>query len=149
MSSDFGYCEACGKRITGSDFAFGDAVRKGGRVYCSECYRQSAAETNEMPARRAPRRKPSTRSMPAGGSRRRVGRKRRRSSSRRTSDRGRPAAQDGGAQSAMLAAEIQKLAASVSCPYCYEKLVVKIERFPSTHTCEVCGKTMRISAPTV
>ncbi len=148
MAGDFGYCEACSKRITPDDFVFGDAVRKSGHIFCSDCYRQSAAETGELPARpAAPKSKPSTRVMPASGSRRRVGRKKRRISTRKIG--GHKKTPGRGSQRAQLrSAEVQKLAASVVCPYCYEKLVVKVEYFPVTYICDICGKTMRISAPT-
>lgn len=148
MSDDFGYCEACGKRITGDDFSFGDAVRKDGRVYCMDCYRQSSADTNVLPARSKQQKKPSTRVVPAHRSSRR-GEKKKRPSSRMAKASGhrrRPSTRSAPA-STYKVARVQKLAVSVVCPYCMEKLVVKVAGFPANHTCEICGKTMRINAP--
>jgi hypothetical protein len=150
LGDDFGYCEGCGKRITGEDFGYGDAVRKENRIYCIDCFKQSSAETGMLPARgeAEPKRKsPSTRSMPAQGSRRRLGRKKRRHSTRKAAA-GRGHAGSGAALSTPpRKAQVQKVVASVICPHCSEKLVVKVVAFPSNHTCELCRKVMRLEAP--
>ncbi len=147
MGDEFGYCEGCGKRITGEDFGYGDAVRKEGKIYCIDCYKQSSAETGVLPARQQKRRPPSTRSMPAQSSRRRAGRKKHRPSTRRAA----PIRGHAGSGAKLPAqprrAQVQKVVASVLCPYCSEKLVVKVVAFPSNHTCELCGKVMRIGTP--
>jgi hypothetical protein len=149
LSDDFGYCEACGKRITGDDFSFGDAVRKEGRIYCMDCYKQSSAETNVLPARSKEQRKPSTRMMPAHRGSRRGGKKKKRPSSRMAKAAGqrrRPSTRSAPG-SPYKVARVQKLAVSIICPYCMEKLVVKVTGFPANHTCEICGKTMRVESP--
>jgi hypothetical protein len=150
LSEDFGYCEICGKRITGDDFGFGDAVHKDGKIYCMDCAKRSAAETNEIPAQRQrpAQRPPSTRIAPAHRGARRAEKKKRTSSRlgkpsghrRRPSTRSAPVGP-------YKTAQVQKMAVSAICPYCMEKLVITIVAFPADHTCQVCGKVMRILAP--
>ncbi len=146
MSDDFGYCEGCGKRITRDDFGFGDAVRRGERVYCLECSKNAGDDTNVVPAPRpAPAVKPpSTRVMAASRSSRRH---QKRHSSVRLIPGTRPSDSSAALPPQCRVAQVQKLAASIICPHCFEKLVVRIAGFPATHTCEVCGKMMRITAP--
>ena len=150
LSDDPGYCETCGKRITADDFGFGDAVRRGEKMYCIVCAQKISADTDELPALpdvpaepAVKSRPPSTRVLPASRSRRR---KKRHSSSRRMKRRRSPSS------SATLPAqprnaEVQAVAVSVLCPYCFEKLVVKVSGFPAEHTCQICDKTMRIPVP--
>ena len=147
MTEDFGYCEGCGKRITRDDFGFGDAVRQGEKVYCNKCAQKAGADTGFSPAPRpsAAVRPPSTRTQgPAHSSRRR---ERRRSSVRLIPTAAKPSDSSAVLPPQCRTAQVQKLAASVICPHCFEKLVVRIASFPITHTCEVCGKLMRITAP--
>lgn len=151
MSDDPGYCEICGKRITGDDFGFGDAVRRGDKMYCIICAQKSGADTDELPAlpdapaepttKSTP---PSTRILPASHSRRR-GKKRRSSSGRLR--RKRSPSSSAALPAQPRNAEVQAVAVSVLCPYCFEKLVVKVAGFPTEHTCQICGKTMRVASP--
>lgn len=136
---NIGYCESCGKRITGDDFGFGDAVRRNNRIYCADCARTAAADTGLLPSPDTQaqglvqKRPPSTRSLPAQH-RRSSHMHRKHSSSHRLAAQVRNAA-------------VQKIAASITCPYCGEKLVVVIAALPCNHTCELCGKLMRVPAP--
>ncbi len=162
MSDDLEYCEICGKRITGDDFGFGDAVRKGNKVYCIICAQKIGADTDALPAvptapvksttksttkrttkRATKRTPPSTRLLPAARSSSR--RKKQRSSSRRMKRRSPSSSAAMPAQPRN--AEVQAVAVSVLCPYCFEKLVVKIVGFPAEHTCQICGKAMRVLSP--
>jgi hypothetical protein len=87
---------------------------------------------------------PSNRTLPAARSSRR---RKKRHSSVRLVQSARPSDSSAVLPPQCRVAQIQKLAASVICPHCFEKLVVRIASFPTTHTCEVCGKLMRIVAP--
>ncbi len=145
MNDDFGYCEACGKRITGDDFSMGDAVRRDGKIFCRDCAGIVSAETNVMPAA-PPGKKPSSRVRKHASSSRRIAGRRRPSTRKLPSQRRKPSSRAGGAAQ-LRTAQIQKLAASITCPYCGERLVVTITSFPARHVCDVCRRQMNIAPP--